>query len=74
MLFDSLPIHVDLRALDERSFVDGVRFIVVSATEPLRRLLKAEALAADLARLGAAGPAVGGPSPGGTGPAISAGR
>jgi len=74
VLFETLPIHADLRALDERSFVDGVRFVVVSATEPLRRLLKAEALAADLARLGATGPAAGGPSPGGTGPAISAGR
>lgn len=74
VLFESLPIHADLRSLDEPAFVDGVRFIMVSATEPLRRLLKAEALAADLARLGASDPAAPRPSPDGTGPAISAGR
>lgn len=74
VLFESLPIHADLRALDEQSFVDGVRFIVVSVTEPLRRLLKAPALAADLSHLGAEEPPALGASPDRTGPAISAGR
>jgi hypothetical protein len=71
-LFECLPIHKDLRELDERSFVDGVRFIVVSVTEPLRRLLRHEALAADLARLGAT--LTPPPSLEASGPAISARR
>lgn len=39
-IFDALPIHVDLRKWDRDSVIGGVRFLVVSAVQPLSRLIR----------------------------------
>ncbi|MFN0041921.1 MAG: hypothetical protein ACKVSF_01765 [Alphaproteobacteria bacterium] len=47
-IFDALPIHVDLRKWDRDSVVGGVRFLVVSAVQPLSRLIRPAPLLAAL--------------------------